>query len=413
MPRVGSSSSSTSASWCSTRASATFCWLPPERCSTSCSLERALTLQPLHPLARPRHRASPQIEPTEAAVGPQAAVGHVVGDRLALCASPSPLRSSETSPSPARLRARGVARGQRSARCARVPRANRIERHQAPQQLGASRTDQPGQRPGSLRAAAPARRRAASSRPLRAFQRQHDFAGCVRHRGKQLVDVAADHQRHDVRFAVAGQLAAAGHRAVAQHDVAIGDAANLFQEVADVDDRDARAASGLSITRNRFSHVVLRERTGGFVEHDHLGVDHQCPGDLDHLLIGDREPTRPARRAASPARPNCVERLAHATPLVRACRTRPSRRCFLAEHDVFDDAQVGRQVQFLIDHGHAGQSRGVRTAGSVACAGQFHPAAIRRHGAAENLSSACSCRRRFRRSGPALRRRVASSETPP
>ena len=37
MPRVGSSSSRTSASWCSRRARATFCWFPPERLSTGWS----------------------------------------------------------------------------------------------------------------------------------------------------------------------------------------------------------------------------------------------------------------------------------------------------------------------------------------------------------------------------------------
>ena len=35
--------------------------------------------------------------------------------------------------------------------------------------------------------------------------------------------------------------------------------------------------------------VVLRERAGRLVEDDHLGLDGQRPGDLDHLLIGHRQ----------------------------------------------------------------------------------------------------------------------------
>ena len=88
-----------------------------------------------------------------------------------------------------------------------------------------------------------------------------------------------------------------------------------------------------------------------------------------------------------------------------ARRTSPKRPLLLAEHDVFDHGQIRGQVQLLIDHGHAGRAGGVRTVRSVAAAGQFHLARVGRDRAAQESSSACSCRRRFRRSGPAPRRR--------
>ena len=111
--------------------------------------------------------------------------------------------------------------------------------------------------------------------------------------------------------------------------IAIGDAADLFQKMADVDDRDAR-------TLELFDHakqvldVVLRERAGRLVEHDHLGVDHQRPGNLDELLIGDRK-----------LADRDVERQVSAAQQLRSAVARAAR-CAPALHEAAAAAAPGR-----------------------------------------------------------------------
>ena len=63
MPRVGSSRSSTSTSWCSRRAICTFCWLPPESSTTRWSGPGAADAEPLDPARRRRARAARQSGP--------------------------------------------------------------------------------------------------------------------------------------------------------------------------------------------------------------------------------------------------------------------------------------------------------------------------------------------------------------
>ena len=70
--------------------------------------------------------------------------------------------------------------------------------------------------------------------------------------------------------------------AVAEDRVALGDGLHLFEEVADVDDRDPlrlQPADHLEQPRG----VVLGERAGRLVEDDHPGLGDQAPGDLDEL----------------------------------------------------------------------------------------------------------------------------------
>ena len=82
-------------------------------------------------------------------------------------------------------------------------------------------------------------------------------------------------------------------------------------------------------------------------------------------------PKRCERRASLAALRGAID---HAPP-----------RVLLPEHDVLFHAQVLGQIQFLVNHGHAGQPSGMRDRGGVALAGEFHAAVIGRVGAAEHL----------------------------
>ena len=140
MPRVGSSSRRTSTSWWSSRASATFCWLPPDSSATLCRGPAAPDAQPLDPDAGPPGPGGPaSTRPTGR--GPR-------GERASCCRPPTgpgqPLRLAvlaqepdALAEAPARRRRTGVRRRRGSLRGApgRV-RRSRAAARSAPRRRG-------------------------------------------------------------------------------------------------------------------------------------------------------------------------------------------------------------------------------------------------------------------------------------
>ena len=80
---------------------------------------------------------------------------------------------------------------------------------------------------------------------------------------------------------------AADRFAVAQHGEAVADFADFFEEVRDVDDRDAPLAEPAN-EREESIDVTAREAARRFVEHEHAAFERDGAGDFDQLLLGQR-----------------------------------------------------------------------------------------------------------------------------
>ncbi len=70
---------------------------------------------------------------------------------------------------------------------------------------------------------------------------QHGCADVRVALGEDVIDRAADHQLHELAFGRLGDQPLADHLAVAEHSVAVGDAEDLVELVADEEDRLALA----------------------------------------------------------------------------------------------------------------------------------------------------------------------------
>ena len=94
------------------------------------------------------------------------------------------------------------------------------------------------------------------------------------------VDVSRDRLGHDVA-------------AVAHHGDALAEREDLVQPVRDEEHRGAPGAQRLDDAEEAVD-LGLRERGGRLVHHDHARLGRERLGDLDDLLVGDREPARDA-----------------------------------------------------------------------------------------------------------------------
>ena len=79
--------------------------------------------------------------------------------------------------------------------------------------------------------------------------------------------------------------------AVAHHGDALAEREDLLEAVRDEEHRVAARAQRLDDAEQPLD-LGRRERRGRLVHHDHARVRRQRLGDLDQLLVGDREPAR-------------------------------------------------------------------------------------------------------------------------
>ena len=154
------------------------------------------------------------------------------------CARPSPLRSSETRPSPARSRACGVAR--LAGRQCAPALAHGIERHQATQTVPFAPRRPVRRCPGFRRGAVRSETWRGASAGRRGLRAKAGLRPACAERSETARRPGGRPSARRCPLRSRRPVTAAGHRAVAEHHEAIGDAANLFEKVADVDDRDAR-----------------------------------------------------------------------------------------------------------------------------------------------------------------------------
>ena len=135
MPRVGSSSTSTSTSWCSSRATATFCWLPPDSSPTLCADPRSGSRADRSRRAPPRAAATAatsaagpeRLEPRQRqVVGDGQAEREPFARRGPRSACPCPGASARAARRP------GVRRRRVRVRCDRLEPENRAQQPRPP-----------------------------------------------------------------------------------------------------------------------------------------------------------------------------------------------------------------------------------------------------------------------------------------
>ncbi len=143
-------------------------------------------------------------------------------------------------------------------------------------------------------------------------------------------------------------------RPVAEHGVAVGDAENLVELVADEQDR---LALGLEPFDQfvEFLDFLVAERRRRFVHDDDARVDRQRPRDGDQMLRRDAEVAQlQVRVQLCPDPVQQIDRaLAHRGPVDQAEAT----AWRMAQIDVLGHRQVVEQHGFLVDRRDAGARR--------------------------------------------------------
>ncbi len=204
----------------------------------------------------------------------------------------------------------------------------------------------------------------------------------MRHPGEHLGQAAAHHHLDDALRGEVRRGPAADVVAVAQDGEAVGDALDLFEEVRDVHHRHAAVAQPAYQGEQPFG-VGQGQRAGRLVQHQHAHVQQQGAGDLDELLQGRAEAIDGAVWLDFRVFEH-GQGVAHPPPAFRAPQQAAPRR-LQPEQDVGLDAEVGREGQFLVDHGDAEPPRLQRPGRRIRHAAQSHPAAIGPLGAAEDF----------------------------
>ena len=130
---------------------------------------------------------------------------------------------------------------------------------------------------------------------------------------------------------------------VAQHGDAVGNLVDLLHAVRDVDDADAL---GLQATDQfeQAKRLLVGERRGRLVQDQHRRLGAQPLGNLDHLLLGPRQPGHGA--AAVDVELQVREHALGATDHRCPIEQQPAPR-FLPQEQVLGNAECGHQREFL------------------------------------------------------------------
>ena len=345
-PWVGSSRMSSAGLAASQRASATFCWFPPERLPTGVSSEAVLIpswrTKPAA-ISRSRRKSRNPNRETARRVASVVLAGrrHVEDDAVAAAVFGDV----------------GDSQGGRARR--------RIDRHGRPR----SRTSpvSAGVRPNKTRASSvrPAPTSPASPRisPARTLKRdvaharrpapqipylEDHLARLDECLGKDRRQLAADHHADQVAARHLVHAPGPDQHAVAQGRHAIGDLRQLFEAVGNVDDADAVRLQVADDPEEPVD-LLVAQRGRRLVHDQDAGFGPQGPRDLDQLLLGHRQRAdlgfRVDRRADFFEQ---VSRLsappAPADPAPASARLEPDR-------DVLGDRQVRKERRLLVNRG--------------------------------------------------------------
>ena len=140
--------------------------------------------------------------------------------------------------------------------------------------------------------------------------------------------------------------------AVAHHGDRVAEREDLVEAVRDEDQGAALVAQAAGDGEQPLD-LDAAEGGGRLVHDQQAGVERDGLGDLDDLLVGDREARAPggAGRCATPSRSK--RRSASAYIAARSMR-RPRAERLAAHEDVLGDREVGEERRLLVDHRDAG-----------------------------------------------------------
>ncbi|BAB51502.1 mll4969 [Mesorhizobium japonicum MAFF 303099] len=199
-----------------------------------------------------------------------------------------------------------------------------------------------------------------------------------------LLQHAPDHQLDHLVVVDVALAQRAGQHAVAQHDDAVGDTLDLVQAVRNEDDADA---VGLQRLDDVEQFVGLGERQAGcrLVEDDQPCLDRQRLGDLDHLLLRQRQGSD--LRIGGEIGADALQERRHHLAQLRAVDEfqRPGAQRLAAEEDVGGDVEIFEQIEFLVDEGDARTQAAFDTQPLMGGAVDRDRAGVRRGDAAEDL----------------------------
>jgi hypothetical protein len=199
---------------------------------------------------------------------------------------------------------------------------------------------------------------------------------------EQRADLAADHPPDEV---VRGHVRRGGvvdDLAVAHHRDRRADREDLLEAVGDEEHRGAAVAQRAHDAEQPLD-LGPGERRGRLVHDQHPRVERQRLGDLDDLLVGDREAADGARGVEPDA--EAVELLLHLAVHQPAVDPARALERVPAHDDVLRHREVGEERRLLIDDGDAGRAGVGRGAEVHDLAVDEHLAAVEPDHAGEQL----------------------------
>jgi hypothetical protein len=199
--------------------------------------------------------------------------------------------------------------------------------------------------------------------------------------GEVRVERTADHQAHHVGLRHLRDRPRLDRFAVANHGDAIGDAGQFFEPVRDIHERDALRSQRRDQREERVGFAI-GQRGRRFVHHDHARVPYQRLRDLGELLLRDREPPRrPVERQRDVQFAEHRRRARRG----RAAIEEPAAHGLDPEHDVLDHAEIGHEVELLVDHPDAEPFGRLRPVDRHRCAVDLDRSAVGNVRAGEDL----------------------------
>ena len=172
-------------------------------------------------------------------------------------------------------------------------------------------------------------------------------------RREEISEVAPDHQPDDHGWCQRRGRMRRDQPAVLQHGDAVGDRLQLGHAMGDVEDRRALAPERPD-QFEQLSGIALVERRGRLVHDDDLRIERQRLGDLDQLLLGDRQ--RFHQRLGMDPGADTLEQLARALLHNGAVEQAAAAR-LKAEEDVVGDAALRQQAELLVEDADPGPAR--------------------------------------------------------
>ena len=192
----------------------------------------------------------------------------------------------------------------------------------------------------------------------------------------EFLDAAAHHEGHDLLVGYFRSGSRADAPAVPQHGEAIGQRADLFQEMRDINDAQTLRLEAAHEGK-KMRDVVARQAARGFIQDQHARAHRDGAGDFHELPLGDGEPAD-ARFGPDVLAPELRHAGGHGAALHFGPFHEWARDRLHAEHDVFHHGEMHGQRKLLIDHGYARAARVEGMRRPIGRAAEPHAAFVRR-----------------------------------